>query len=77
MKGGADQPLLEIGGLEKSFGGRKVLIDIGLALWPGEVRRSSASPDPARRRCCAASAARSRLTAAKSCSTPAHRAWSI
>jgi putative phosphonate transport system ATP-binding protein len=37
MKGGADQPLLEIGGLEKSFGGRKVLIDIGLALWPGEV----------------------------------------
>jgi putative phosphonate transport system ATP-binding protein len=31
------RPLLEIRGLEKSFGGRKVLIDIGLELWPGEV----------------------------------------
>jgi len=37
MTADLEQPVLEVRGLAKSFGDRRVLSDIALSLWPGEV----------------------------------------
>ncbi|HVJ52585.1 MAG TPA: phosphonate C-P lyase system protein PhnK [Aliidongia sp.] len=37
MTADLDQPVLEVRGLAKSYGDRRVLSDIALSLWPGEV----------------------------------------